>query len=312
MHLKLRIFLICLILPFTANAAETIETDVCVYGATGGGIAAAIQAARLGKSVALVEPTAHIGGINIEGLGGSDINNHNFINDIVVGGLAKDFYLRLGKKYGKDGPAYKFEPHVAEEVFNEWVAEHKIKLFLNHRISEAKGSVEKTGAKITSLRMENGAVVRAKVFIDATIEGDLLAFAGVKTVIGREANSLYGETKNGIRAENTYRQFAVKVDRTKFSAIRRAASFQPFKTSRSARPAMATTASRVTVSACASPRAKTTASRSRNPRTLIALNTKYICATSKLAGNSGRPAQDCRTAKPIREAGTIFPRIFMA
>jgi hypothetical protein len=185
---------------------------VCVYGATAAGVMAAVQVAREGKQVVLLEPGTYAGGISVDGLGGTDIDNHNFKNSLAVGGLAAEFYQRIGKAYGKDGWALRFEPHIAQGVVDALLAEHAITLRLKERLVLGAAGVEKTGTRLTSIRMESGLTVRAKVFIDATIEGDLLHVAGVSTIIGREANALYGETKNGIRAVNTYRQFEVKVD----------------------------------------------------------------------------------------------------
>lgn len=200
------------LLPPGNGLGETVEADIVVYGGSAAGFTAAIQAARMGRQVALVEPGQHVGGMSVEGLGSSDINNHHFRNDMAIGGLAGEFYLRLGKRYGVEGPQYRFESHVAERVIDESLREHRVPVYRENRLSLQPGAVVKDGARITSIRMENGNVFRGRVFLDATIEGDLLAAAGVETVIGREPNSRYGETKNGIRSENQYRQFEVKVD----------------------------------------------------------------------------------------------------
>ena len=211
--MPLRPLLLCT-LVFAAAAAETIDTDICIYGASAAGVMAAVQAAREGRPVVLLEPGRHAGGISVEGLGGTDINNHDFKNDVAVGGLAAEFYRRIGKAYGKETPVYRFEPHVAEGVVEALLAEQAVQPRFNERIVLGPVGVEKAGdpPRLTAIHLESGLTVRAKVFIDATLEGDLMAGAGVDTVIGREANALYGETKNGIRAVNTYRQFEVKVD----------------------------------------------------------------------------------------------------
>lgn len=215
---------ISLLAVITASAQQSY--DVVVYGATAGGITAAIEVAKSGKRVALIEPLAHIGGMSVEGLGGTDIDNHKeFQNSPAVGGLAREFYQRVARAYGrgdafeqmlinreKKPELWRFESSVAERVLTEWVGEHRIAVFLNHRLLETKGAVQKRGTTITAIRMENGAVFSAKVFIDATIEGDLLAGAGVQTTVGREANSQYNETLNGIRAVTDHAQFAVRVD----------------------------------------------------------------------------------------------------
>jgi hypothetical protein len=161
----------------------------------------------MGRSVVLVEPGGHIGGMSVEGLGSSDINNHNFRNDVAIGGLAGEFYLRLGRRYGKSGPQYKFESHVAEGVIGEWLREQRVRVDTGQPLQ----AVRKQGSRIVAMETPDR-IYRARVFLDATIEGDLVAMAGVRTVIGRESNATYGETRNGIRGENTYRQFAVRVD----------------------------------------------------------------------------------------------------
>jgi len=208
-----RVFcLFLLIASRPVSAAEVVEADIAIYGGTAAGVMAAVQASRLGSSVVLLESGNHVGGASVEGLGGTDIDNHKeFKNGAAVGGLAKDFYLRIGKKYGKDGPGYKFEPHVASAVMEDYIHEAKVKVLRRHRLKE-NGGVEVVEGRIKSITMENGTQVKAKVFIDATIEGDLMAFAGVSHTSGREANSQYGETLNGIREHTTHAQFKIKVD----------------------------------------------------------------------------------------------------
>lgn len=183
---------------------------------------AAVQAAKMGKTVALIEPSQHLGGMSVEGLGGSDINNHGeFKNDAVVGGLALKFYRQVAAHYGiadfeaarAEAMTWRFEPHVAEAIFNQWVeGDSAIRVFRGFRLFEEGASVGKQGRRVKELRTAEGMIFRAGVFIDATYEGDLLAAAGISTIVGREANATYGETKNGIRGENTYRQFEVTVD----------------------------------------------------------------------------------------------------
>lgn len=222
--MKWIIFFTFSIVSFKGICQESF--DVVIYGGTAGGYSAAIQIARMGKTVALLEPTNHIGGNVVEGLGGTDIDNHQeFQNSLAVGGIALEFYRRVAKAYGreaafekmlknkeKNASLWRLESSVAERIIKEWLAEYKIELFYKTRLNEDKGAVQKKGAQITRIRSEDGRVFRAKIFIDATIEGDLLAAAGVSTTIGREANSQYYETLNGIRAETTRAQFAVKVN----------------------------------------------------------------------------------------------------
>ncbi len=148
-------------------------------------------------------------GMNVEGLGHSDIDNHpSFKNGSSIGGMAREFYRRVGRQYGKDSEVYNFEPHVAESVLNAWLAEKAVPIHFGCRLAE----VCMDGNSIDRIIMENGEIFRARVFIDATIDGDLIALAGVTTTVGREPNSRYGETKNGIRAETTHCQFQVRVD----------------------------------------------------------------------------------------------------
>lgn len=202
------------------------QYEIVIYGGTAAGITAAIQAAKMNKKVVLIEPTGHLGGMSVEGLGGSDIDNHQeFTNSSAIGGLALEFYHRIAKSYGrevawenavknriKDPSLWRFESSVAERVFNDWIKEYNIHIFLNHRLTETANAVRKKGAKIIHIRTENGAVFKGEIFIDATIEGDLLAAAGVTTTVGRERNATYNETLNGIRAVTSHAQFAVKIN----------------------------------------------------------------------------------------------------
>jgi hypothetical protein len=212
------------------RAADVIEADICIYGGTAGGVAAAVQAARMGKTVVVAEPGNHIGGMTSGGLGATDIGNK-----AAIGGIAREFYHRVAQHYARDdawrfekcddylksksgrtppdlsspdATMWTFEPHVAEDIFFQMLNEAKIPIFLQQRLVPAK----KEGARIVEIAMENGKVFRAKMFIDATYEGDLMAKAGVRHRIGREANSEYGETLNGVRAVTPKHQFAVAVD----------------------------------------------------------------------------------------------------
>ncbi|MBY0503637.1 MAG: FAD-dependent oxidoreductase [Bryobacteraceae bacterium] len=202
-------FLISLL--FAALPAGAV--DLAVYGGTAAGVMAAVQGRRMGLSVVLVAPEQHVGGIAVDGLGSNDINNHWFCNADAVGGLAAEYYRRIGAKYGQKGPVYRYESHVAEEVFAGLLREAGVTVHRGKRLREPlRSSVEKQGTVLRAITMESGERIAASAFIDATLEGDLLAAAGVATTVGREANALYGETKNGIRAETTHAQFAVRVD----------------------------------------------------------------------------------------------------
>jgi hypothetical protein len=204
-----------LLLLAAAACAHAAAFDVVIYGGSAAGVAAAVQAARMGRTVALVAPETHVGGMLVEGLGSADINNHWFRNDLALGGIAREFYAALGRRYGAPGPVYRYESHVAEEVITTLLREAKVAIFPGRRLPEPLRTAVawRPGTKfLSAISTESGERFEAAVFIDATIEGDLLAAAGVQTTFGREANSQYGETKNGIRAETTHAQFAVKVD----------------------------------------------------------------------------------------------------
>jgi hypothetical protein len=221
-----RLSLLCLAFtPLPRLVAAGLDVDVCIYGGTSAGVIAAVQAAQLGQTVALVEPGRHLGGMSSEGLGGSDIDNHaGFQNSPAVGGLALEFYRRLASHYGrraafedmlrtraKQPALWRFESHVAEQTFDRWATDAGVRVLRGHRLAERAGVV-KEAARLVALRCDNGTEIRARVFIDATYEGDLLAAAGVSFVVGREGNARHGETKNGIRSDTTHGQFNRRVD----------------------------------------------------------------------------------------------------
>ena len=194
------------ILPFIlaakAAVAEIIEAEVCVYGGTSGGVIAAVQAARLGKSAVLAEFGNHLGGMTSGGLGQTDIGNKG-----AIGGIEREFYRRVGGHYGKE-EAWTFEPHVAENIYFQMINEAKVPVYFQQRLA----TVRKQGARITEIVMESGKTFRAKRFIDASYEGDLMAKAKVSYHVGREANAQYNETLNGVRAQTLFHQFTVPVD----------------------------------------------------------------------------------------------------
>ena len=182
--------------------AEAIEADVCIYGGTSGGVAAAVQASRMGKTAVVAEFGRHLGGLSSGGLGATDIGNKG-----AIGGISREFYRRLGQHYGEE-ETWKFEPHVAEQTFHDMLKEAKVRVLLEQRLA----GVTKQGGRILEITMENGNVFRAKMFIDASYEGDLMAGAKVSYRVGREANALYGEALNGIRVNTPKHQFQVSVD----------------------------------------------------------------------------------------------------
>jgi hypothetical protein len=189
--------------PRASAAPRTF--DVVIYGGTAGGVIAAVSAARMGLSVALIEPSAHLGGMVTGGLSATD-----HAEKIVTGGYALEFYQRIGKKYGM--PLWWYpEPKVAEVVLNEMIAEATgVHVFPRHRLRE-RGGVRKRGTEIQELVTENGDRFRGKVFLDCSYEGDLMAQAGVRYAVGRESTSQYGESLGGVRPKDRNHQFDVPV-----------------------------------------------------------------------------------------------------
>ena len=204
--------------------------DIVVYGGTSGGVTAAIQASRMGKSVVLIEPTQFLGGLTTGGLGATDIGNKK-----AIGGISREFYGRVFKHYadpaswtaqtreeyfarkphgntGSEDTMWTFEPHVATKIYDDMLRETKVQVVLGERLDLKRGVV-KTGARITRILMESGREFAGKMFIDATYEGDLMAKAGVSYHVGREANAVYGETINGVQTAHTIsHQFIRDVD----------------------------------------------------------------------------------------------------
>jgi hypothetical protein len=178
-----------------------VRVDLCVYGGTAAGVVAAVAAAQQGLSAVIVNPGNHLGGMTSGGLGWTDFGRKQ-----AVGGMSLAFYQRVGKHYGKEAE-WNFEPHVAEAVFDAMVKEAGVAV--HHR--QFLDAVKMEGKRIAEVRMLGGLRVNAKTFVDATYEGDLLAKAGVTYTVGREANSQYGETLNGIQVDRKH-QFGVRVD----------------------------------------------------------------------------------------------------
>jgi len=212
--MKTRIILIaCLAcIHWSVRAATVVETDICVYGGTSGGVAAAVQAARMGKRAVIAEPGKHLGGMTAGGLSAVDIGDPRSVS-----GIAREYFTELAATVGTTlawdkafvskgggpatGGAYAIEPHKAEQVFNDMVRKAKIPVHFNARLA----SVKKKGERITQLMTDDGTVFRAKMFIDATYEGDLMAKAGVSYTLMREGNAKYGETYNGIHYADKYK-----------------------------------------------------------------------------------------------------------
>ena len=204
----------------TVSFAAEETYDVVVYGGTSAAVTAAVQAKMMGRSVVIVSPDKHLGGLPSGGLGWTDTGRKE-----VIGGLARDFYHRVWRHYqkpdawkwqtrqdygnkGQGTPAvdgdrrtmWIFEPHVAEQVFDDLVREHGIRVVRNAWLDRA-GGVAKQGTRITAVTTLSGKTYRGRMFIDATYEGDLMAAAGVSYHVGREAKSVYGEEYNGVQKD---------------------------------------------------------------------------------------------------------------
>lgn len=211
---------------------ETVSADLCIFGGTSAGIAAALQARRMGKTAVLVNPTRYLGGLTTGGLGATDIGNK-----AAVGGISREFYRNVAAHYAQESSWSKetrteyfsrrgsgqsqasnlsatnaamwtFEPHLAEAVYLAMLKDGGVPIYLEQRLSAAR----KSEGRLTAIVMENGNIFQARMFIDATYEGDLMARAGVSSTIGRESNAQYGETLDGIRGTTPKHQFTVPVD----------------------------------------------------------------------------------------------------
>lgn len=187
--------------PAPAWEGGELQADLCVYGGTSAGLAAAIAARRLGLSALVVEPAGQVGGMTAGGLSMTDIGNKR-----AIGGLAHEFYRRCGAHYGV-AEEWRFEPRVAAQVFDAMLAEAQVPVYRRQFLA----AVELDGRRIAGVRCESGLTVRARAFIDASYEGDLMARAGVSYAVGREANAQYGETLNGAQVRPTH-QFDNPVD----------------------------------------------------------------------------------------------------
>lgn len=191
------LLVIFLVVRSEAADLKVIKTDICIYGGTSAGVIASYTAKKMGKSVILIEPGGHLGGMSSGGLGFTDIGNK-----YVVTGLARDFYRRIGRHYGKF-EQWVFEPKVAEAVFNDYIKEARVPVLYGKRVR----LVKKEGSVIKEIGLESSAapasspvqVIEAKIFIDCSYEGDLMARAGVSYTVGRESNKLYNETYNGVQ-----------------------------------------------------------------------------------------------------------------
>ncbi len=201
-------------------AAKDRVLDVCVYGETPAGITAALQVAKMGKSVVLISTTKHVGGMATSGLTATDLNNFR-----IAGGFTKEFYQRIYTHY-LDSSAWRvegresfferskkrtftgkndalkmqwvYESGVGEKIFKQMLQDLGVVVIYNQRIDLGSSPIKQNG-RLKIIRMESGLKIAAKMFIDASYEGDLMSSSGVDYKVGRESNATYGETMNGIR-----------------------------------------------------------------------------------------------------------------
>lgn len=219
---------------FTSFAQKNKQYDVVIYGGTSAGIASAIQTSRMGKSVVLVEPTNRLGGLTTGGLGQTDIGNKH-----AIGGISREFYQKIRTyyddpqnwqwqkraEYMSDGQSrtekgedamWTFEPSAALKVYEQMLNREKVEIVYGERLNRKTGVLKKEG-KVVSITMENGSKYTGKMFIDATYEGDLMAASGVSYSVGRESNSEYGETLNGVQANRINRTLKWTLSRNAYN-----------------------------------------------------------------------------------------------
>lgn len=199
----LTVLLIIVISTGISKAKIKDKYDIVIYGANSAGVIAAYTAKTMGKSVVLISPDGHVGGLSTGGLGATDIGNK-----MAIGGLSREFYKKLGKVYGKD-ESWIFEPKEAADIFNDYLESADIPVIYNQRAKK----VNKNKARISSIDLANTygsdettQQIEAAVFMDCTYEGDLFALAGVSFIVGREDNSVYNETLSGYQLPNYHQQ----------------------------------------------------------------------------------------------------------
>ena len=206
------LFVRALALAFVLLAPAAAAPDIVVYSGVPCGIAAAVTAAREGAKVVLIEPMKHVGGLSTSGINTAESEH---MLPWTIGGFADEFYRRMGRHYEENhtrqirphsdkrlDTVYFFESSVAEKVYLALLREAGVEV----RYGASVATVKKDGAKITGLTLTDGTTLDAKVFIDASYEGDLMARAGVQYAIGREAKAEFGEEAAGVRFDRIPRQ----------------------------------------------------------------------------------------------------------
>lgn len=205
--------------PAQAKTSPDETYDVIVYGGTAAAVAAAIEAGHMGVRVLLLSPDKHLGGMTSSGLGWTDSKDGD-----ALGGLTREFYHRVWQYYRRPEAwtrskreeyaarvhaqpgktiddekevMWTFEPHVAEKIFDEWLAGTRVVVKRDAWLDRKNGVTVKDH-RIVQIGTLSGETYAARAFIDATYEGDLMAAAGVSYRVGRDSAQEYGESLNGI------------------------------------------------------------------------------------------------------------------
>jgi hypothetical protein len=206
-----RIILAISMLTLSVHAGPDESSDVVVYGGSPSGLSAAVQAARLGSRVVVVEPYLKIGGMMAAGLTRTDLGDA-----ATTGGLCREFFERLAEYYDllgiKRERYYDFEPHVAGIIWSKMLEETgRIEVLEHTRLT----AVDKDGSALRAIqvRTQDGRTLRiaGKVFIDATYEGDLAAMAGAPYRVGREAKAEFGEPNGQEEADKLLQAYCFRL-----------------------------------------------------------------------------------------------------
>ncbi len=209
LHLSLYFALLIALAGYRLPAEQPPSWDVIVYGGTGAGAAAAIEAARHGMHVALLEPGHHIGGMLTGGLSATDLGNER-----VIGGIAREFFQATAHHYGFSGleraSDWRFEPHVGEQILLQMLADAHVEIHYSEQLRPRDG-VEVEKQAIKAISTTDGRIWKATVYIDCSYEGDMMSQAGVRYAVGRESVDQYGESLAGVQAKTPRHQFSFAV-----------------------------------------------------------------------------------------------------
>lgn len=207
---KIQYFLFFAILFYSISSfsQEKMKYDVIIYGGTPSGVIAAVAAARNHANVLLIEQTKHVGGLSTSGINTAE--SEHMINNAITG-FAREFYIRMGLnfseeyfktfrngqnlKFKRGDPAFFFESNIAEKEFKALLQETNVTVLYEKYLEQ----VEVMDSKIVSITLDNKQAYNAKIFIDCTYEGDLMAASNVSYTWGRESRDTYNESYAGIR-----------------------------------------------------------------------------------------------------------------